>query len=257
VGLIKEVAIAAFGAPAALSVLAKLDKRLDLLPYIERVVLGFETFSAAIWKFIFRSLSFEIPVDTNLLTLVVLLAAPALPLRRFLANETQTQDNARLKRDLFFWRCLSGVFIVSAAIAFAGRIFAIFGLAVISPLLIFSAIRVLYFKKQQSSVRGIWTDFITQQSSLISKSIIGAFIQLMIYLTALIVFFYMGFIENINVLLSSFLVWYILSIGIVYVVERPKAIAYSGLWVTGIVTINYLSGTLLPTLDKFLRSVGV
>ncbi|SDF07720.1 hypothetical protein SAMN05421720_13012 [Rhodospira trueperi] len=41
-----------FSAPAGLSILAKLDERLDFLPLVERIILKFKTFSMAFWSFI-------------------------------------------------------------------------------------------------------------------------------------------------------------------------------------------------------------
>ncbi|MEO0623156.1 MAG: hypothetical protein AAF183_13095 [Pseudomonadota bacterium] len=72
----KELVLITFSAPAALSVVAALDKRLDFRPFFERIILSLNKFSSVIWSEVSIFINFDISAFSNELTFIALSLIP-------------------------------------------------------------------------------------------------------------------------------------------------------------------------------------
>ena len=75
-----------FSAPAALSILAKLDDRLDFRPILERIVLNFKKFSEEFWHYIGLLIEIDLGFISNYLSFLALSIFPVLISLRLAKN---------------------------------------------------------------------------------------------------------------------------------------------------------------------------
>jgi hypothetical protein len=98
----------AFGAPGAIAVLAKLDESLDFGPLLRRIVLGFNTVSLAIWKYIGEILNFDLTEYHGALSLTLICTGILISQRN--GNENLELDRWRIS---FFVEIFSASLLVS------------------------------------------------------------------------------------------------------------------------------------------------
>lgn len=235
--LFKEVLAATLATPAALSVLAKMDKRLDFSQILERIVLGYDTFIIAVWSSISGILNFDLVPFRNWLTLLTILVLPAffklIPTMHRI--ETSKEDNNTKIEPVFLIFSL----VFSLAFLYIFEILEDFLLLVVCA--------------------SFFIPVLTKLDESWGVGRRGVFAALALFVCAAI---YPDFqskygIPFWSIPLSAFLVYFFGWVLLLTSFFSSRLISYIGLWVTGIFVVNFIATVARPWVEGYLDSIGV
>jgi len=247
--ILKEIAGVAFATPAALGLIAKIDKRIELYPLLERAVLGYDRLIEYAVAFVHRFIVIDwLHAETILFSTFLTIQ---IVVNRFIFGNPTA--NSQLERTVWSiastLSCIIFLFVFGAFTGFEAGLNLGFFLGVamagmVYILLFFFSLSTKFFSDLHSqklpwSYAYIAVCFIVG-SVLSSDTIIEAFkeygvVEALISLSFILyIFILIRFIEKSGI----------------------KSPAYILIWSMGIIFVNWLAVSFKPTVEEFLGVVG-
>lgn len=247
--VLREMLVALFATPAALSVLAKLDSRLDFASLLERIILNFDHVARAVWNAVSGWIGIDLTRYHQFLTFSVLLIAPILTTRVRSWLEHPIAGEAEPKEGK------PGCILPIVAVCFLLWLIKLFEvgdsllfLAPVLMLLVVPAFAPDYWRERHDKTSLTNGIRLAQGIGLLG---LGLF-SLWVGIRDLIDWEVPLDVKLVFILFSIFgvvLIYYAFS-------EAMKTLAYAALWVSGIVILNWIATVAIPGVDAFLKGAG-
>lgn len=248
---IREILTVAFATPAALGVIAKIDKRLDFLPLLERIVLKYQVFLDFVGKKLSELLSIEwINIDTLMFSVFVTLQ---LVVGRFYTDKHESDGSPSL-----LWGYGSVVSIVVFSFVFNAGEGTRLGSEVF-PSILAIVCGIVFVSMLIIGLAEIVREPRFDKATIIFFSITLAFGVLTI--VAGRNFFSSWYLMQSSGFMNSFVsVFFFVYFMILVIIARnigAKGPSYVILWVLGIYTTNWIGSEFLPQAHEILERIGV
>ncbi len=260
--IFKDIISWMFATPAALSVIAKLDERLDFAIILERIIINFQIVSRAFWIKISTFISIDLSGIADQLTFVVLLMCPFIyEMIIFFQNKKllDWDDDKYKNHRTYFW--VTVAFLLAVSIIFDSFVYLIIFVTSFIILLLTALVTIFLVIHTIIYIDGIYDYFKINVKGNIydAVTVIGVLIVLYFGIATTdfiysIVYEYIMGDSN-----SGFLINYLISFLCVFVVVQclliPTTVYRIGFWVLGILLVNYIATTILPALNSVLDGI--
>ncbi len=261
----KEILSIAFATPAALSLLAKLDSRLEFTPAIERIVLNFDALSKYLWEYFSFLINFPLTqyIDHLSLSFLLLLIMPILfhcvKNRRFTININLLSYKLH---DITRWQ----IIIVALPVIYFTIIFDAYFIVI-----------MVILASSTSSAQYLAEKYLSRKYNLGNETtkLIAALIGIAPLVVTFFVITYIfekyklidkgfsiflgpAFSNNpgLNTIADVLYILTLILLILIYVTRQLRSVAYAFLWATGVIAVNFVAGTLIPGIDAFLTKAG-